>query len=139
MANTEFELIIATPTKVAVKKQAKLANFPTIKGMIGILPNHANIVGSLAPGFAKFKYSDGSSLHALINQGLYYFQDNKLVIMTDFFEPSCKGVDENSIAQIQEIINKGLEKLKLDPKYAKNLNQYTKLVSAKAKEANRHK
>ncbi|MCQ3915259.1 MAG: F0F1 ATP synthase subunit epsilon [Mycoplasmoidaceae bacterium] len=82
----EFRLQISTPHKVCLDKQVVGVTMPTANGYIGILPEHAKIVGALIPGYMYITLASGERQTALVNYGMYTFKENKLVILSDFFE-----------------------------------------------------
>lgn len=129
----EFRLHISTPTKVCVDKQAILVTMPTANGYVGILPEHSRICGAVMPGYMYITYPSGEKQTALINYGVYYFKENKLVILSDFFEFD-RGISENALASIAMRIEEESKKVQLSERAVHALNSYMKLVSAKAKE-----
>lgn len=129
----EFNVKISTPTKICIDKQAINVTMPTSKGYIGILPEHAKIVGAINPGYIYITYANGQKLTALINYGVFYFKENHLVILSDFFEKSDK-VNANAFDAIREIIDRESKKVQISENAVHALNSYMKMVSAKAKE-----
>ena len=136
---SSFVLRICIPNKICVDVNVTQAAFNSLLGQTGILPNHAPIVGAVAPGYVTYKFTDGSNHIGLLNHGVYTFKDNKLTILSDFFEHSCHGVDENAIVTIQNRIVDESKKLELSQKAINSLNSFMQLVSAKAKDANKRK
>lgn len=128
----EFKLKISTPNKVCIDKQAAMVTMPTANGYIGILPEHAKIVGALMPGYMDITFGDGSKMKALINYGMFYFKNNTLVILSDFFEKDT-GVNANALDSIAKRIEEESKHVQLSERAVHALNSYMKLVSAKAK------
>lgn len=129
----EFRLQISTPNKVCLDKQVVGVTMPTANGYIGILPEHAKIVGALVPGYMYITLASGEKQTALVNYGMYTFKENKLVILSDFFEWD-KGINENALAAISERIAEESKKVQLSDRAVHALNSYMKMVSAKAKQ-----
>lgn len=129
----EFRLQISTPHKVMLDKQAIGVTMPTANGYIGILPDHAKIVGALLPGYMYITLTDGSKKTALVNYGMFTFKENKLVILSDFFEFDT-GVNQNALEAIAARIEQESKKVQLSERAVHALNSYMKLVSAKAKQ-----
>ncbi|XQP55404.1 MAG: ATP synthase F1 subunit epsilon [Mycoplasmoidaceae bacterium] len=129
----EFRLQISTPNKVCIDKQVASVTMPTANGYVGILPEHAKIVGALVPGYMYITSTNGERQTALVNYGMYTFKENKLVILSDFFEFD-KGINENALQAISERIAEESKKVQLSDRAVHALNSYMKLVSAKAKQ-----
>jgi len=138
MAKT-FDFRISIPNKICLEQKASIVSLPTIQGVVGILPEHAPIIGSLSPGFIRYKDENGTAHIGLVNYGMYYFKNNRLVILSDFYEASCHGVNESAIATIQKRIAEETAKVELSSKAVSALNSYMKLVSTKAKDTNKRK
>ncbi|MBQ0045812.1 MAG: ATP synthase F1 subunit epsilon [Mycoplasma sp.] len=129
----EFRLQISTPHKVMLDKQVVGVTMPTANGYIGILPEHAKIVGALMPGYMYITSASGEKQTALVNYGMFTFKENKLVILSDFFEFD-KGINENALQAIAQRIEDESKKVQLSERAVHALNSYMKLVSAKAKQ-----
>lgn len=129
----EFRLQISTPNKVCLDKQVVGVTMPTANGYIGILPEHAKIVGALIPGYMYITLANGERQTALVNYGMFTFRENKLVILSDFFEWD-KGINENALAAISARIAEESKKVQLSDRAVHALNSYMKMVSAKAKQ-----
>jgi len=101
----------------------------TARGYIGILPNHAPIVGAIRPGYITLHYENGDKQVGLVNYGVYYFRDNELTILSDFFEFSCHGVDTDALVQIKNKILEASKRAQLSEKTSASLNSYMKAVT----------
>lgn len=128
----EFRLKISTPNKVSIDRQAVAVTMPTANGYIGILPEHAKIVGALMPGYMYVTYPNNEKIKALVNYGLFYFKNNTLVILTDFCERDA-GINTNALDAISARIEEESKKVQISERALHALNSYMKLVSAKAK------
>ncbi len=129
----EFHVKISTPNKVCLDKQVVGVTMPTANGYIGILPEHAKIVGAIMPGYMYITLASGEKQTALINYGMYYFKENTLVILSDFFEYD-KGINANALESIRLRIEEESKKVQISERAVHALNSYMKMVSAKAKE-----
>lgn len=129
----EFKLKISTPHKVYIDKQAVSVTMPTAAGYIGILPEHAKICGAVMPGYMFITFANGEKVRALINYGTYYFKNETLVILSDFFEYD-HGINENALESIRLRIETESKKVHLSERAVHALNSYMKMVSAKAKQ-----
>lgn len=129
----EFKVRISTPTKLWLDKEVAEITMPTANGYVGILPEHARICGAVMPGYMYITFPNGEKQTALINYGTYYFKDNKLIILSDFFEYD-KGINESALDSIRQRIEDECKKVQLSDRAIHALNSYMKLVSAKAKQ-----
>ncbi|MCQ3907674.1 MAG: ATP synthase F1 subunit epsilon [Mycoplasmoidaceae bacterium] len=128
-----FNVYISTPNKVCLNQEVVSITMPTANGYIGILPEHARICGAVMPGYMYITLPSGEKKIALINYGMYYFKENKLVILSDFFEYNT-GVNESALETIRLRIEEECKKVQLSDRAVHALNSYMKLVSAKAKQ-----
>lgn len=133
MADKSFRTILSIPSKVIVDQQCNLVTLSTAQGYVGILPNHAPIVGAIRPGYVTLHFTDGSKKVGLINYGVYHFRNNELTILSDFFEFSCHGVDSNALETIKNRIAQAAKQLEISEKTANSLNSYMKAVTFTAK------
>jgi len=137
MAKT-FHVNISMPDKICVDKECVSVNMPTVKGYITILPHHAPLISALEPGYLTITYEDGSKYIGLINNGVFRFKDNKLTILSDFFEKKEK-VNPNVLKEIRQKISQAMKDEVLLNKTSTSLNAFTKLVTTKAnKEDTKH-
>jgi F-type H+-transporting ATPase subunit epsilon len=58
MAET-FQLEVATPERPIIKEQVTEAQIPAASGMIGVLPDHAPLLGELGTGELSYAGSSG--------------------------------------------------------------------------------
>lgn len=129
----EFRVQISTPHKMCLDQNAAMVTMPTANGYIGVLPEHAKIVGALMPGYMHITLTNGQKKTALVNYGMFYFKENKLVILSDFFEFN-DGINTSALDAINQRIAEESKKVQLSDRAVHALNSYMKLVSAKAKE-----
>ena len=134
-----FNLRISIPNKICADVNVSQVSFNTVLGQTCILPNHAPIIGTIAPGYVNYKQTDGSHHVGLANYGVFIFKENKLVILSDFFETGSHGVDTSAIESIEKKIAEETAKLKLSQKAITSLNSFMKLVSSKAKTETKRK
>ena len=84
MAET-FEIEIATPEKLVVKRHAETAQIPGKDGYMGILPGHAALLSELALG--KLTLTIGGKTESFIVTGGYVeVRDNHVRVLADGVE-----------------------------------------------------
>lgn len=100
-----FNLLLTSPNKICINKEVMQVTFCTSIGYTTILTNHAKIIGCLSPGIVIVKYPTGERQELLQNYGLFYFENNKLSIISDYanFLNNTNNLTELNI--IQKIID----------------------------------
>ena len=84
MANT-FEIEIATPEKLVVKRQAETAQIPGKDGYMGILPGHAALLSELGEGELSYTLG-GKTERFKIFGGYVEVRDNHVRVLADKVE-----------------------------------------------------
>jgi F-type H+-transporting ATPase subunit epsilon len=98
-----FEFEILSPDGISFKGAASLATFPTMAGMITVLPGHANLVTVLKRGNIEF-IADS--------------QTKKITISSGFLEVSGKNVNVVALFAMsadqvsQEVMQKAIDEAK---------------------------
>jgi F-type H+-transporting ATPase subunit epsilon len=81
MADT-FKLEVATPAALVVDEDVTMAEIPGGQGYLGILPGHAPLLGTLAPGVLS--YEAGGQTHVLaVDSGFIEVLDNVVSVLTE--------------------------------------------------------
>ena len=78
---SEFDLEIITPEKVAVKSRVSKLIIRTIDGDVGILKDHANYISAIDKGPATVFFSDGRKERAELENGFVSVVDGKVIVM----------------------------------------------------------
>jgi F-type H+-transporting ATPase subunit epsilon len=66
--------------------EALSISFDATTGSIGILPHHADILGSLVPGAAKISLPDGKEETVVYSGGFFEVHEGKLIMLVDSSE-----------------------------------------------------
>lgn len=78
-----FLLEVITPEKIIYKDEVSQIVVPTLKGQIGILPNHINLLTQINPGEMMIK--KGTNLQYLaITGGFLEVRSNKVSIIAEY-------------------------------------------------------
>lgn len=120
-----FDLIFATPFKVVFKKKAKYVRVPVKEGSIGILKNHAPLVGIITPGVVRIEGTAGIEEFST-GSGFIEVKNNVVKILVDVAESSYE-VDYN---RALEELEKARQKLK---KYPEDKTGYESMLKALAR------
>jgi F-type H+-transporting ATPase subunit epsilon len=72
---------VVTPEKRVWSGEAKLVTARTLEGDLGVLPNHAPLLGVLADGTVSIKTADGSVNDFVINGGFISVANNRVSIL----------------------------------------------------------
>lgn len=133
---SQLHLKIVTPEKLIFDEQVSQVNVSTKDGMIGILPNHTNLMAQLTPGELVIK--KGGKVETLaIGDGFLQMVNNTLSIMTDL-ATSEVDIDEKAVEEAKKRAETALEQKLSDVEYAETLAVLEKsLVQLRVKR--RHK
>jgi F-type H+-transporting ATPase subunit epsilon len=72
---------VVTPEKRVWSGEAKMVSARTLEGDLGVLPNHAPLLGVLADGTVSVKTADGSINDFVINGGFISVANNRVSIL----------------------------------------------------------
>jgi F-type H+-transporting ATPase subunit epsilon len=72
---------VVTPEKRVWSGEAKMVSARTLEGDLGVLPNHAPLLGVLADGTVSIKTADGSINDFVINGGFISVANNRVSIL----------------------------------------------------------
>jgi len=77
-----IHLEIVTPEKVIYAAEVDSATVPGVEGELGLLPMHAALVTTLAPG--ELSYTKGSAVeHLAVGEGILEVSEKGIRILTD--------------------------------------------------------
>jgi F-type H+-transporting ATPase subunit epsilon len=72
---------VVTPEKRVWSGEAKLVTARTLYGELGVIPDHAPLLGVLADGTVSIKAADGSTNDFVINGGFISVANNRVSIL----------------------------------------------------------
>ncbi len=72
---------VVTPEKRVWSGEAKMVSARTLDGELGVLPDHAPLLGVLADGTVSIKAADGSTNDFVINGGFISIANNRVSIL----------------------------------------------------------
>jgi F-type H+-transporting ATPase subunit epsilon len=72
---------VVTPEKRVWSGEAKMVTARTLEGDLGVLPDHAPLLGVLADGTVSIKTADGSINDYVINGGFISVANNRVSIL----------------------------------------------------------
>lgn len=131
-----LNLKVVTPEKLLVDDTVNQVNVSTVDGMIGILPNHANLMAKLKPGELVIKRG-GKEERLAIGDGFLQMVDNTLSIMTDLAAYE-EEIDEKAVEEAKKRAEQALEQKLSDEEYAETLANLEKSL-AQLRIKRRHK
>jgi F-type H+-transporting ATPase subunit epsilon len=108
MANFDFEIL--SPDGKLFIGQASSATFPTMAGVITVLPNHTNLVTVLKKGDIDFLTNEGAK-KVSIDGGFLEISDHKVNVVVEFNMPSAQE-SRKAIDQAKRTANELKEKVK---------------------------
>ena len=72
---------VATPENRVWSGEAKMVSARTLEGELGVLPDHAPLLGVLADGTVSIKAADGSTNDFVIHGGFISVANNRVSIL----------------------------------------------------------
>lgn len=138
MAFNKFRLIINTPEGVFFEDDIFQIEIKTPNGYTAILANHAPTIGAIVPSICYIRDIRNNRVAAIVNGGMFYVNDSKLNIVTDFFD-FASNVNESVIAKREERIKQAINNKtlnssvsieKIQTKLEKELNNFRKIAKS---------
>lgn len=83
MADKTFTCQVVTPRGQALRREVVSVALPGRDGRIGILANHAPMVGFIGKGDVSFREADGRDYLLEIAGGFWDVRDNLLTLLAD--------------------------------------------------------
>ncbi len=114
-----MHLKIVTPEKLIVDEEVSGVNAPTEDGIIGILPNHINLMSKLQPGELEIKRGGRVDTMA-VGDGFLQMADNNLTIMTDL-ATYASDIDEKAVEDAKKRAELALAQKLTDEEYAETV------------------
>lgn len=88
MAESTFNIEIATPERLLTKEKAIRAQIPAKDGFIGVLPDHAPLLSELGIGALTYTTADDHRFSIAINGGYLEIYNNVVRVLSDTAEKS---------------------------------------------------
>ena len=85
MADNLFQLEIITPERVFYRGYAKMVEFNTTNGRIGVYKNHIPLTTIISPGILTIREEKGNK-HAALQGGFAEILPEKIVILVEMAE-----------------------------------------------------
>jgi len=114
-----LHLKIVTPEKLIFDEEVSQVNVSTEDGVIGILPNHTNLMAKLKPGELIIKKS-GKTDTLAVGDGFLQMADNTLSIMTDLAVNEA-NIDEKAVEDAKKRAESALTEKLSDEEYAETM------------------
>ena len=86
MDQKHFKLELITQEKVLIKQDVKSVVAPSGKGLIGILPGHAPLLGNLVTGILKVRDAAEKEFRAFVDNGFFMIAGEGVTIITQSAE-----------------------------------------------------
>ena len=116
---SSLHLKIVTPEKLIFDEEVSQVNVSTEDGVIGILPNHVNLMAKLEPGELVIKKS-GKAETLAVGDGFLQMADNTLSIMTDL-AVNEGDIDEKAVEDARKRAEQALTEKLSDEEYAETM------------------
>lgn len=116
---SQLHLKIVTPEKLIFDEEVNGVNVSTEDGILGILPNHTNLMAKLEPGELVIKKSGKNEILA-VGDGFLQMADNTLSIMTDL-AVNEGDIDEKAVEDARKRAESALTEKLSDEEYAETM------------------
>lgn len=113
MAEGPLKLIVVTPEMTVLDVRADSVVAPLYDGEIGILKDHAPLIGRLGYGELRFKHA-GQTTRYFVEGGFVQVADDEVSVMTGRAAP----VDEIDVPQAQRDLDEALSRSAPGPEAA---------------------
>ncbi len=131
-----LHLKIVTPEKLLFDEEVSQVNVSTEQGILGILPNHANLMAKLEPGELVIK-KGGKEDTLAVGDGFLQVSGNVLTVMTDLAVNET-DIDERAVEEAKKRAEAALSQTLSDEEYAETLANLEKSL-AQLRIKRRHK
>jgi F-type H+-transporting ATPase subunit epsilon len=78
-----FQLEVVSADRVVWSGEATMLITRTIEGEVGILANHAPLLGVLAPGTVEIRPADGPAMVAAVDGGFLSVANNRISVLAE--------------------------------------------------------
>jgi F-type H+-transporting ATPase subunit epsilon len=78
-----FDLELVAADRIVWSGEATMVIARTLEGEVGILANHAPLLGVLAPGAVEIRPEDGSTMFAAVDGGFISVAHNRISILAE--------------------------------------------------------
>lgn len=131
MANN-FRLLIQTPNKICFDEKINQIDFCSERGKLSILPNHCSIMGCLCPSPLTIHLLSKKKKIIICNQGFFRFDNNELIILTNFFS-YLENFDKKLFLQQKEKLTTSLKKITITQKIYEKIDKDLKFFLSSTK------
>jgi len=129
-----LHLKIVTPEKLIFDEEVSQVNVSTEQGILGILPNHANLMAKLEPGELVIKKGlpagrQGGKVDTLaVGDGFLQVSGNVLTVMTDL-AINEGDIDEKVVEEAKKRAEQALSQTLSNEEYAETLANLEKSLA----------
>lgn len=103
----QFHLKVNTPNGIFFEDDIFQIELKTANGYIGILAEHAPIIGAIVPSICYIRDIKGNRLPAVINNGIFKMDGKTINVITDFFD-FTKDINDSVFNKREEQIKKAI-------------------------------
>lgn len=123
----QLHLKIVTPEKLLLDEEVSQVNVSTEDGILGILPNHANLMAKLKSGELIIK-KGGKEDTLAIGDGFLQVANNTLTVMTDL-ATYATDIDERAVEEAKKRAEVALTQTLSDEEYAETFASLQKSLA----------
>ncbi len=107
MNNKTLNFKIILPSEIIVEKESEMVNLCAANGILGVLPDHADLVVSLDIGVVS-AFSSNQETKYFIYSGIASINNNKVEIVTEF-AADLQNINKQSIIDMLEKIKEEIK------------------------------
>lgn len=104
-----FRLKVNTPNGIFFEDDIFQIELKTANGYIGILADHAPVIGAIVPSVCYIRDNRNNRLPAVINNGIFKMDGKTINVITDFFD-FTKNINDSVFKMREEQIQSAISK-----------------------------
>lgn len=102
-----FQLEIATPERLLVREPTSEAQIPARNGYLGLLPEHAPLIGELAIGELRYTGAEGRRRSLAVHGGWVEVQPDHVRLLVD----RAENADEIDLGRARQALERARDRL----------------------------
>ena len=99
--NAEFNVHLLSSERSFYEGPCTSLILPSLDGQLGIMAHHSSMVAAVVPGMLTCRLPDGTTLQAVVSNGLVRVEHNDVLLLADTLERP-EEIDENRARRAAE-------------------------------------
>ena len=97
-----FELDVLTPLGRICRIETASVVFPSLDGMLGILPGRSPLIAAIGTGQLRVQAPDGQEESFYVSGGFAHVRENRMTVLADQCAPAAELNPEECWAELQD-------------------------------------